>query len=161
MNNINKFRFEVQQLTITGNATASQPKFINFGRIANDIGRSVNVTAIKIASKMEMRVPTVNRRILLNLSLGLTNKYDEQTNIFEWIHFVQEPLTALNAEVPSIINETLGNFKDILFTLENFKTETQGGNAPRGEVYLNGRVFSQTAGSPDAILDTVIYLYYK
>lgn len=163
MKNLNKFRlaFNGQFAIIADSTGGNKPTFFNsLSRIANDLPRPLKIVGINIAFAVLAQTLSINRPFSILLSLGTTNKYDINTNIFEWIQ-TAEMLTTVQGQLISVYNGTIGNFQDEIFTLEPFKTETQGGNAPKGEIFMNaiGRDFAN-AGST-LFLDAVIYLYYK
>lgn len=163
MKNLNRLRLEVIDAVINSSGSVNGKVFTNHDRVVNDISRSIEICAIKTtASFSRSTSDNLNVSTLLKLALGLTNKYDPKTNIFEWMFYYQSAVTALNApDSITTINETLGNFKDVLFELQPFSAEVRDGNAAKGEIHLNSVLDTLFGVTKDFFLNCVIIIYYK
>lgn len=163
MKNLNKLRLEYftgfspNSETIAAGLTTI---FKNLDRQVNDIGRPMKITAINISAMAYDSNGGFNNIPTVSLALGFTNKYDVKTNIFEWLLTYANSSTGEH-EAITVVNQTIGNFKDEIFTLEPFTAEVMVGNASKGEIHMNYRAENLQQGQAVFRLKAVIILYYK
>lgn len=160
MTNINKLTLSFSGQVLT--AGTLQP-LDAMDRIANDLGRPLKITGIQISAILFQVAKVADQRFQMKLALGSINKYQPQTNLFEWLMFLDETGTvpSTSAGNTPTVNQVIGNFKDTIFELEQFETEVQGGNAPRGEIYMNGLGINNGLKAGTVNLTATIRLYFK
>lgn len=152
--NLNKFRLSANALLLPSGVLGNLPAF---DRIANDLGKPMDINAIQICAMMS-GAAVLGSTNKYRFALGLTDIYNSDTNIFEWMLMNEHATTTLNSgAITNVINHTIGDFKNPVFTLEPFETDLRNSNANKGEIHF---VAQRATASQNQYLDAVIYLYY-
>jgi len=129
----------------------------NVDHIVNDMGRPVDIVALQIYAGAVTTSAAGSGHFFVEVSIGTQDKYDPQTNLFNWIVKGDTGLPSTD-----VINETIGNFKDTLFTLKPYTSGLSGGMASVGQLFLNVVVTTVVyAVTKQQFLNCYITLYYK
>lgn len=160
MKNINKL---VMQGKADGMSLAVvEEVFANLEDVANDLGRDIQVVAMMVnLAIFASNVSNAEHRYLLDIALGTQNAWNPLTNIFNWKLNSIAGVGGVSFQRDDSINQLIGNFKDVIFTIPKFTSQVTGGNAQKGQLFLNARLdnrFVTASFSPQ--IQFYITIYY-
>lgn len=164
MGNLNKLVMQTPIGNASVNVNPALPAvFVNkIDTVANDLGRPIKIVGIFANLSLRTVNLVASQLICMDIAIGTQNNWNPVTNIFNWKMMTGTSSGGVQEARDPSINQMLGNMKDELFTLKQFSSEVSGGNAEKGELFLNARFYNEATGiGSSAIYKAYIALYYK
>lgn len=157
--NLNKLSALSDESITVGLGSFGTFDFNNTGRITNDTGKKLKVTALELEAWMSTSSVSAAGRVMGIFQAGSAGRFDFQSSYAELMMMERSnPISSPESRQFKVI----GNYIDTLFEFDTFNAQQTAEASEEGQIFLNARfVILQTEGGNNMLGRFLINLYYK